>query len=158
MKQIISITAFLFLSINISFAQEAILTNGGDATGVGGSSSYSIGQVIYTTNFGVSTSSAQGVQQPYEISIISEVIESKTNLEINIYPNPTSDFLRLNIENLDLKSLSYELYDIEGKLITKNLIKNNISTIKVDELEKSTYFLKIIKNQNSVKTFKIIKN
>jgi hypothetical protein len=42
---------------------------GGEATGSGGSVSYSVGQVVYTTNTGINGSVAQGVQQPYEFQM-----------------------------------------------------------------------------------------
>ncbi len=158
MKLILLNIVVLLMASHDLYSQEAVLSSGGDATGSGGSVSYSIGQVIYTTNFGASTSSAQGVQQPYEISIVSEVIENESNLEILVYPNPTTDFLILKIENFDLANLSYELYSIEGKLIDHSIINNNTNSIKVDGLPNSTYFLKVIENQKPVKTFKIIKN
>ena len=37
--------------------------SGGDASGIGGSSSYSIGQVFYSNYIGLNGSEAQGVQQ-----------------------------------------------------------------------------------------------
>lgn len=158
MKQLILNIVFLLFSTQVLFSQETVLSAGRDANGSGGSASYSVGQVVYITNFGVSASIAQGVQQPYEISIISEVIESNIYIGITAYPNPTRDFLTLKIENLDLRNLSYEIYNIEGKLVDNNLIKNKLNLIKISSLPKSIYFLKVLENEQAVKTFKIIKN
>ncbi len=44
--------AFLLLGLGGLHAQETVSTTGGDATGTGSTTSYTIGQVVYTTNTG----------------------------------------------------------------------------------------------------------
>lgn len=44
-------------------AQQSVNAAGGDATGVGGTASFSIGQIVYTTIGNNGTTVAQGVQQ-----------------------------------------------------------------------------------------------
>ena len=79
-------------------AQESINATGGIASGSGGSMSYSVGQIVYTTNTGTNGSVAQGVQQPYEISAVIGIEEfNGINLYVSVYPNPTSDYLTLSI-------------------------------------------------------------
>ncbi|MBK6984778.1 MAG: hypothetical protein IPH32_08475 [Bacteroidetes bacterium] len=75
----IQLTAILFMSITqcTVSAQETTDASGGNASGSGGSASYSIGQSAYNTYTGTNGSVAQGVQQPYEISIVTEVKEAK---------------------------------------------------------------------------------
>lgn len=58
----------LLVGFNIQ-AQVAIVGSGSNATGSGGSLSYSIGQVVYTTNSGSTFTSAQGVQQPTDATV-----------------------------------------------------------------------------------------
>ncbi|MBV1889111.1 MAG: HYR domain-containing protein, partial [Proteobacteria bacterium] len=67
-------------------AQESINVSGGDATGTGGSSSYSVGQVFYTTNVGATGSVAQGVQQ----SCADPDIVCPANAAVNIDPGQCS--------------------------------------------------------------------
>ena len=55
------------LCAGLTQAQESVNSTGGNATGSGGTVSYTIGQVGYTTNTGSNGSVAQGVQQAYEI-------------------------------------------------------------------------------------------
>ena len=50
-------------------AQQAVLGSGSDASGSAGSLSYSIGQVVYTTNSGSGFTLAQGVQQPTDATV-----------------------------------------------------------------------------------------
>ena len=58
------IFSLLFLSATVHVhAQEALTASGGGASGIGGSSSYSIGQVFYSNYIGLTGSEAQGVQQ-----------------------------------------------------------------------------------------------
>lgn len=49
--------------------QSTIPATGGNATGSGGSVSYTAGQATYQTSEGTTGTVAQGVQQPYEISM-----------------------------------------------------------------------------------------
>jgi len=99
-------------------AQETIPATGGNATGSGGSASYSVGQVVYTTNTGTNGSVAQGVQQPFEISVVTGIEQTKgINLSVSAYPNPATDFLMLKVENYDNGNLSYQLFDMNSKLL-----------------------------------------
>ena len=66
----ITILSFLFFA-SLSSAQQAVTPAGGNATGSSGNSSFTIGQVAYTTNGNANYSVADGVQQPFEISILS---------------------------------------------------------------------------------------
>ena len=139
-------------------AQEAILATGGEASGSGGSVSYSVGQVLYTTNTGTNGSVAEGVQQPYEISVVVGIEQAKDiNLICTAYPNPTTDLLTLEVEIADNENLFYQLYEIKGKLLVSKRLIDNKTTISMANLAPAAYFLKITDNQKVVKTFKIIK-
>lgn len=140
-------------------AQEAIPASGGDATGSGGSSAYSIGQVVYTTHTGSNGSVAQGVQQPYEISVVTGLAEAvNINLQLKVYPNPTNDFLNLVAEEFNNQSLSYILFDINGQILQNQKLSEKETTISMEFLVPATYFLKVLNEQEEIKTFKIIKN
>jgi len=140
-------------------AQEAIPATGGNASGSGGIASYTIGQVVYTTNAGANGSDAQGVQQPYKISVVAGIEQAKDiNLKCLAYPNPTIEFLTLKVENYYKENLSYKLYDMNGKLLESKKLTCNETNISMGNLISSTYFLKVIDNNKEVKSFKIIKN
>lgn len=141
------------------FAQTAIPTAGGNAAGSGGSVSYSVGQVFYSTNSGSSGSAAQGVQQPYEISIVTGLEAGNAiSMQCSAYPNPATYFVTLKVENYKTGKLTYQLFDIAGKLLESNRINDNETNIDMHDLVISTYFLKIIQNNKEIKVFKIIKN
>ncbi len=140
-------------------AQMAIPTTGGEASGDGGSASYTVGQVFYTTNVGINENSvAQGVQQPYEISVITEIEEAKDiSLSISAYPNPTTDYLILTVENFEFSSLEFQLYNTNGKLLQTVKATGQETKIQTHDLAPASYFVKVIANENEIKVFKIVK-
>tara|TARA_B100000809_G_scaffold33013_1_gene28813 strand:- start:652 stop:1134 length:483 start_codon:yes stop_codon:yes gene_type:complete len=157
-KKTIMSVAFLLLGLGGLHAQESVNGSGGEATGTGGTTSYSLGQVVYTTATGSNGSVAQGVQQPYEISIITGINATSINLEMNVFPNPTTNYITLKIENEEVESLTYQLIDLKGKLIEDKKIIEIQTSISMETLPKAIYFLKVEKNNKVVKTFKVIKN
>jgi len=153
--------ALVILSMGLTrlIAQQSLSTSGSNASGSGGSVSYSVGQVVYTTNTGSNGSVAQGVQQTFEISIISGVEEAKgITLNCLVYPNPVTDFLKLKIENFSIDKLTFEIYDIQGKLLKTKKIENNEVSIEMSNLLQGAYFLRVLEEGQEIKTFKIIKN
>lgn len=169
------LSAILLLGLGLTGlqAQEAIPASGGDASGSGGSVSYSVGQMVYAINTGTNGSEAQGVQQPYEISIIIGIEGADgINLLVSVQPNPTSDILLLKVDastTLSTRSLNYQLFDMLGNLIETNKITNNETSIIMRDFVPATYLLKVyaiggnehisaIPNDRIVKSFKIIKN
>jgi hypothetical protein len=155
-KKTITSVAFLLLGIGGLHAQETPAATGGEATGTGGTASYSVGQVVYTTATGTNGSVAQGVQQPYEISTTVGINETSITLELSVYPNPTTDYLTLKVE--DNTELNYQLYDLQGKVIENKKVSSTTTSINVENLPKAIYFLNVVKNNQVVKTFKVIKN
>jgi Secretion system C-terminal sorting domain len=140
-------------------AQESVNATGGNASGSGGSASYSVGQITYQTHTGTNGSVAQGVQQPFEISVVTGIVEAKDiNLTVSAYPNPTTDYLTLSVDNFKMSNLSYQLHDMQGKLLETEKITGKQTSIVMSNLVPATYFIKVIQNNKEVKTFKIIKN
>ena len=152
------IIVFLFsLGLTSLHAQVAIPASGGNATG-NGTVSYSIGQVVYTVNTNLG-SVAQGVQQPYEISVITAIEDAKDiSLIFSVYPNPTTDFLKLKVMNYDMENLSYWLYGVSGNLIETKKVQSGETQISMTNQLSGTYFLKITEGNKDIKTFKIIKH
>ena len=157
-NKILTLMLFMFMFYNVN-AQQTVCVAGGDAVGSGGTSSYSVGQVVYTNNKGTNGSVAQGVQQPYEISVVSAIEEAKgIHLSVLAYPNPTTDFLILRIDEFEISNLSFQLYDMNGKLLQSKKITGNQTSIVMSNLVPANYFVKVTQGNKEVKTFKIIKN
>ena len=154
-------TAFLFLGLGLLSlqAQESIPASGGIASGSGGTTSYSVGQVVYTTNAGTTGTVSQGAQQPFEISVVTQIKNAENILlQASIYPNPTSDFLNLKIENFKKQKYEIQIFNLNGKLLETKEIENAESKIEMKSYAGSTYFIKVMQKEKEIKTFKIIKN
>jgi spore coat protein U-like protein len=146
------------LWVGLAQAQVSANASGGDATGSGGTVAYSIGQVIYTTNFGSSGSVAQGIQHAYEIFTVG-IKETELNISLTAFPNPTKENLTLQISDFNSENLSYQLYDMQSKLIYSGQVTAKQTELNTSSLPSATYFINVVNQENKkVQTFKIIKN
>ena len=141
-------------------AQEAVLTQGGEYSGNGGSMSYSLGQVAYLTSTGANGSVAQGVQQPFEISELTGIYQTiEKAIKCEAFPNPTNDYLLLNFDvSFDMSMVGYQIFSLDGQLLDKEEGLSVSTVINMNEYKKGAYFLKVTQNSNDLKIFKIIKN
>jgi hypothetical protein len=149
----------LFWQIFQLNAQNNTVASGNNASGTTGSISYSIGQVNYVSSSNSNAFINQGVQQPFEIiTILGTSAFEDINDAIITYPNPVVYNLNLEINNISLNGLRYELYDINGKILGYEKVKNIKNNIEMLNYPVGIYFLKVLKNRNEIKSFKIIKN
>ena len=159
----LKLSAVLLLGLGLTGlqAQTNVNATGGNASGSGGSASYSVGQVVYTTHTGANGSVAQGVQQPYEISVVTGLEEAKDiSLKVTAYPNPTTDYLTLEIDasaSLSIQSMSYQLFDMQGKVLQNQKITGYLTNIDMNNLVPATYFVTVIQENKAIKIFKVIK-
>ncbi|MEI6766680.1 MAG: T9SS type A sorting domain-containing protein [Bacteroidota bacterium] len=139
-------------------AQVSTASSGGDATGPGGSVSYTIGQLDYVQSSGGGATVSQGVQQPYEI--FSSSVEEMKGIELSasVMPNPVEGVLTLTIDENHYQNLRWSLFDMQGRQIGNNAITSAVTTFQMGDLSSGNYFLKISDNQKEIKSFKIIKN
>ena len=159
-KTVLQSIALSFLGL-LSFTmlgQESVNTSGQNANGTGGSVSYSVGQIAYTTNSGTNGSVAQGVQQPYEISVVLGIEHPEINLQMTVSPNPTTDFVTLKVADYEFESLTYLLYDLNGKQFFTGQTNTDETQISIGNLPAAIYFLKVTNKNKVIKTFKILKN
>ena len=147
----------LSFSLNAQTSHNVLSATGGDASGSGGSVAYSIGQIVYTTNTGTTGSVAQGVEQAYEISSVG-IKETALNISLSIFPNPTSDYLTLKVEDYNNEALSYSLLDEQGKLVLNEQITNQDTQVAMSTLARGAYFINVLQENKKIQTFKIIKN
>lgn len=152
-----SLVVLFFLSFSL-FSQQNTVAAGTDISGSGGSVSFSIGQIDHQTKASASGTITEGIQQPYEILVVTGVTNTTVQLSINAYPNPVVDQLVLAIDQTDLTKVFYVLTDVTGKLISEKQISTSRTEIQFKELPKGIYFIKVVSNNTEVKIFKIIKN
>jgi hypothetical protein len=77
--------------------------------------------------------------------------------KINVYPNPASDVVAIQLNHLTANNITLELYDLTGKLLqTSQILQGStITYFDTRTLYEGTYLVKIIDNGNVV-TKKIV--
>jgi len=151
------LTLIFLISLQLSYGQEIVPSTGGNATGTGGTSSFTVGQVFYTSNASSTGSVSQGVQQAFEIQTLSNPGLLTVQLTAVTYPNPTTDYVVLKITDTALENLQYTLFDVNGKTIVSKKITTSITEITMKNYSIGMYLLKLTKKNQPLKTFKIIK-
>jgi len=146
-----------FFVTSMLCAQESTNAGGGTATGTTGNASYSVGQLVYTVQTGTSGTFAQGVQQSFEISTTLGIEETSILLEATAFPNPTTNVINLRLKNTKSTGLSYQITDLSGRLLTSKKLISDKTTIAMQQFPTATYFVSVLRNNNIIKTFKIIK-
>ena len=104
-----------------------------------------------------------GVYQDRKVNLVDEnttvydatlsTVESDLeNKNIKIFPNPTSDFIAIQIGGLNLQDLNIEMYDMQGKLIQEKTLKSGqtIGYFDIQTLYSGTYLIKISTNNMSL--------
>ena len=113
-------------------------------------------KVVLFFNAGVETGTTNDVYYIDDIKWSStlSVENSRKTPELNSYPNPVDDIIRVeSMNNIN----SFVIHDIQGKnLISKKDINKKSFEIDISMLKPGTYFLKSI-FEKEIKTLKIIK-
>ena len=157
-KKIVSLLLLGLLCATHAIAQQTIPATGGNGTGSGGTVSFTVGQITYKTLPGTSGTVAQGVQQPWEISVVTSIENTAgINLEFSAYPNPTRGFIKLTVKPFTYENMRFRVYDINGVLLQDRKIESDETEISLESYPSAIYFLNVIRNNIEVKVFKIIK-
>lgn len=146
---------FIVCTTSNLFAQQTVSTAGNEATGSGGTVSFTVGQVDHSSDSSSTGTASQGVQQPYQISVVTGVEE--TNINILSFPNPTNGNLNITLSKSSTESLTFELYNSVGILVKSGKILRLSTTVEMNDLSSAIYIMKIQSSKALIKTFKIIK-
>ena len=130
-------------------AQQAIAATGFDATGSGGSSSYSVGQIDYSAK-GANNEITEGLQQPYEIVTLAVSDNGNVEKNISLYPNPVKDILFVDFNQEKFSNSTYQLYDAQGKLIKNGNFSQKKNELNFSMLPASVYIIRIFSDNKMV--------
>jgi hypothetical protein len=137
------LTLIFLFSLQLSYAQEIVPSTGGNAPGTGGTSSFTVGQVFYTSNASSTGSVSQGLQPAFEIQTLSNPGLLTVQLTAVTYPNPTTDYVVLKITDTALENLQYTLFDVNGKTIVSKKITTSSTEITMKNYSIGMYLLKL---------------
>ena len=109
--------------------------------------------IAVTGNFAVS---GLGHSSPTSTSISQEAFDQ---LNINIFPNPASDLIAVQINGLLKDDLSVRLFDMTGRKIESKIISKGqtIAFFETESLYDGTYLI-VIENGNNRMTKKVVVN
>nr|WP_321358034.1 T9SS type A sorting domain-containing protein [uncultured Draconibacterium sp.] len=140
-----------------SNAQSAILSAGSTVENANYSLSYSIGELSVATYKKTTVTLTQGQQQG---SLIITSINSSEDLGIQakVYPNPTSNFVMLTFEGVNIDDLKFSLTNVNGSLLLAEKNLSQQQQISMCQYISGIYFLTVSNRKNTyIHTFKIIK-
>ena len=155
-------TILLFLcmlsaGIHAARSQSGTLSSGlTEASNASGSMSFSLGLVFYTASENTSGSETQGLQHTYHVLVLGAQSPAVAFSAI-AYPNPTEHLIHLDIDKEDWENLSYQLLDLNGRVIEERPILLRQSTIDMSKLKSAVYLLRLTDGYQEVKSFKITK-
>ena len=152
-KYLTLLSCMFFLT---GYGQKNTVSSGADASGTGGTFSYSIGQIDYSNSISANEYVSEGVQQPYELYTIANVTEENSIISA-IYPNPVDDYLTLEVKGV-LQNSTVHVIDSKGKqtfVTSLTGIKTNLNLI---DHNSGIYHLIIRQNNIDLESLKIIKN
>lgn len=164
-------TYFQILLILLSaqlYAQEGTNTAGGDATGLGGSVSFTVGQLDYLVSedslIGGDSlrmagppvgNASQGIQQA-EDKTQATVANDYASVEISAGPNPAVDFIDVTIKNYSGETVLYVLSDAGGKVVLNGSSSSLQFRIDIGEVASGNYLLRFSNNNTEISNKSIV--
>ena len=114
---------------------------------------------LYDVNVQNSIDGTVTLVQGFEVTIINGLNYISNDIELNIYPNPASDYIKINSILTNNNDVKITIVDLNGKII-KTVNKENVSafdeTINISGLPSGVYNL-VVKVNNKIYYKKIIK-
>ncbi len=92
------------------------------------------------------------IVKPTSLDLVSSIQDIEPEIEVDLFPNPTSDFLQVNA---DISIESYTLVDELGRvLISKSVQKTNNLNIDLSDLSIGIYFLTLNDLEQGIKVIR----
>lgn len=138
-----------------SLSPTVVASGGGYYTGANGSVSYTLGELAIETYAADSTCLTQGFQQSYTITVLVE--NPVANMDIIVYPVPTSHFLNITFQaNADINHIA-TLFDMNGNQIIRQDVHSTTIKMDLQHIPPAGYVLQITRrNGMFVKSFMVI--
>lgn len=135
--------------------QQAVVPAGQEASGPGGTSSWTVGQIDYEATQSTGGSVQRGVQQPYEWLVMS--VEQASKPSVSAWPNPTNDHVRLEWTEPLADGARYQLCSNAGALISEGSIRGTRLDIHLGQLASGGYVVRIFERGRIINTMTIQK-
>ena len=152
------ILGFALIGANAQTASPELVSSSGDSfNNTSYQLDWSIGECVTATHSAGDYVITLGFHQ--NTYNITSVVDLRADIEMSVFPNPTSDLINLKLTDFqNLSGLSYVITDISGKVLAKNKILSTSQTLNFTNYTDGTYLISITENNQLIKSFQIIKN
>lgn len=129
--------------------------------------------IVLSSQYLFSTLYAQGMQYSYdaagnrikkEIDLNPGQLRKKGPLqdqvaaqELKIYPNPTTEIIKVEVDSLSDQNTTIELFDINGRLILEQTALDLVNEVNLAQFSSGKYVLRF-RNGEEISNWVIIKN
>lgn len=158
LKILLSVIIILMthLAISQTVSPELVSSAGDSFNNTSYQLDWSIGECVTATHSAGAYVITQGFHQ--NTYIITSVEDLRADIEMLVYPNPTSDFINLKVESSKVESLQFTITDLSGKVLQNGKFANQTEQIYFSSYAVGTYLITISQNNQILKSFQIIKN
>lgn len=145
---VVSIFSMLSLA-----AQDVVATSGESYSTSSGTIDFTVGEVMIHTGTDGNNYLTSGFNQSNWNFVGVEDFAPK--YEVKIFPNPLEK--ELNIKTNSFENITYTLYDGQGKVLLRDKLMGEQTSIPVGHLIPGSYSLNLNNESENLKTFKLIK-
>ena len=149
--------SIVFIMAVAPAAGQEVISSGGETQDVSGVSvSWTLGEGITATGSTGERGLTQGFHQP-RLWVTPVGALQMPGIDITVYPNPTHDFVNIQMSRLPENS-SMVLFDLSGKKLLERELHSRQSHLSLKDHPGGSYLLKLFGNRNKpLKTFKVVK-
>jgi hypothetical protein len=158
MKKTITLLIF-FILVQLTTAQTATIQSidaGGESTTGSIQAVYSIGETVVSEYSGSVLKVSEGFVNDVSVEGTLSIQEEAGLFEVRPYPNPTQNHLYIDYPSE--RSVTYHLYDPQGKRLFSKILNGPKHRLDISNLSIGIYIIQATHKQQSLGSFKIIKN
>lgn len=145
---------YLFLPCLMN-AQSATVSSGGEGSGLGGSVSFSIGQLVVESTVDSEGSLSPGVQHAVE-SMSIFVNENVLSNKLTVYPNPTAERIQCSFAQVFIGEVC--VFDHLGQRVFTQALNGKEMSIDVSKWSTGAYLIHFLIDNRSAAIHRIVKN
>lgn len=143
-------------------APQSVNSSGSKMTQSNGSLSFTVGELVVLSQIDIQGNSiGSGFTASAALAIVSVQETNTSVLDVNVYPNPTSDMIHIQINHSTLEQVVVTINDLQGKdiYIGKYACISNVIGINTTSYSKGIYMLTFRSlNNETLGKYKFIKN
>ena len=86
----------------------------------------------------------------------TSTIDKKLEVDISIYPNPTSDYLTINFHNYLAMDAEVRLYDVIGNVVLEESLKGASTILNLQDLNAGVYVYKVYDGDSEIYSGQVV--